>query len=152
MDKNKELVSISCRGNRGLVDPRTIRRRASRVLEAAGHPFAKLSLLLCDDEFIKHLNCEFRQKDTPTDVLSFSMVEGEIKSLDSELLGDVVVSVETALRQAEEAGRTTTDEVTSLIIHGILHLLGYDHENQKDERKMFKEAFRIEEIVLGSKN
>ncbi len=141
-------VSISSKGNQGRVDPRTIERRAIRILEAAERPDAKLSLLLCDDPFIQNLNRDYRGKDAPTDVLSFSMTEGEPAGFDTELLGDVVVSIDTAKRQAEDAKRPLTDEITSLVIHGVLHLLGHDHNTQKAEKRMFSEAFRIEAQVL----
>ena len=148
MKNNEELVSICCKGVKGRVDPRTIKRRAIHILKAAGHPSAELSLLLCDDMFIQKLNLDYRGLDAPTDVLSFSMKDGPAKGNDSELLGDVVVSVETAAKQATAAGKKLTDEITSLVVHGILHLLGYSHGNKKNEKAMFEEAMRIEKIVL----
>lgn len=80
-----------------------------------------------DDNQIRSLNKTYLHRDRPTDVMSFSQIEGESHVL-TNLLGDVVISVETARRQAREAHSTLHDEITYLLIHGILHLLGYDHE------------------------
>lgn len=91
----------------------------------------EISLLLTDDETIRQLNKEYRNKDKSTDVLSFPM-EDEI------MLGDIAISVDTAKRQAEEAEINLDRETAFLFIHGLLHLLGYDHEtSQEDEAEMF---------------
>lgn len=91
----------------------------------------EISLLLTDDETIRQLNKEYRNKDKSTDVLSFPM-EDEI------MLGDIAISVNTAKRQAEEAEINLDRETAFLFIHGLLHLLGYDHEtSQEDEAEMF---------------
>ena len=81
-----------------------------------------------DDNQIRALNRKYLHRNRPTDVISFSQMEGEFAHLNTKLLGDVVISVETARRQAREAGSTLNDEITFLLIHGILHLIGYDHE------------------------
>ncbi|KAL1495556.1 hypothetical protein AB1Y20_016919 [Prymnesium parvum] len=97
---------------------------------ADGH---QLSVTLCDDPFIRALNLRWRAVDAPTDVLSFP--------LDDELLlGDVVLSVETAQRQAEERGHPLRDELRVLLVHGLLHLLGYDHEEDEAARAEMAEA------------
>ena len=140
---SESIVRVSCHGNRGTVDPRTVRRRGERVLKVATVEEAELSILLCDDAFIQELNRTYRDMDKPTDVLSFSMKEGEKLDSCPELLGDVIISVETAVRQAGEAGIKPIDEVTSLLIHGVLHLLGYDHHQPEHEKWMQKEARRI---------
>lgn len=91
----------------------------------------EISLLLTDDETIRQLNKEYRNKDKSTDVLSFPM-EDEI------MLGDIAISVNTAKRQAEEVEINLDRETAFLFIHGLLHLLGYDHEtSQEDEAEMF---------------
>lgn len=91
----------------------------------------EISLLITDDETIRQYNKEYRNKDMATDVLSFPM-EDEI------VLGDIAVSFDTAKRQAEEAEINIDREVAFLFIHGLLHLLGYDHEtSEEDEAKMF---------------
>jgi probable rRNA maturation factor len=113
-----------------------VRRRAERMLEALKLADAELSLLLCDDATIHALNRDYRGKDRPTDVLAFAMREGEGGALHPGLLGDVVISVETARRQAKEHGRTIVAEVTFLLAHGLLHLLGFDHQTPEEERRM----------------
>jgi probable rRNA maturation factor len=141
------IVQVSCEGNRGRVDVGTVRRRGERILEATGQENGELSIVLCDDAFIRHLNLEYRKIDRATDVLSFSMLEGEVLASGPQLLGDVIISVETAGRQANEAGQSLLEEVTFLLIHGILHLLGYDHGKPEDEGKMREEAIRIASLV-----
>lgn len=108
----------------------------------------EVSILLTDDARIAELNKEYRQIDGPTDVLSFSMTEGEdFGGADDEpnLLGDVVISVDTAGRQARERGVELDDEMDVLLAHGLLHLLGYDHSEPEQERIMFAR----QEEVLG---
>ncbi|MDJ0764761.1 MAG: rRNA maturation RNase YbeY [Myxococcota bacterium] len=142
-------VLVSCRGNRGMVDPRTVSRRAARILGAIERPLAELSIVLCDDAFIRKLNQDFRGRDMATDVLSFPMAEEVPIDPDLDVLGDVVVSVETANRQANSAHIRTIDEVTSLLIHGVLHLVGWDHDSPASEKRMFQESSRIETLVTG---
>ncbi|KAK3154108.1 hypothetical protein QOZ80_2BG0186170 [Eleusine coracana subsp. coracana] len=103
----------------------------------------EVSMLLCDDNFIRKLNKEWRNEDRATDVLSMSQ---HIPGLDIPILqlGDIVISVETARRQAEERGHTFVDEIRILMVHGLLHLLGFDHElGEEDEEEMEKEEERI---------
>jgi probable rRNA maturation factor len=94
-----------------------------------GCPRAELSIVITDDATIHDLNRQWRHKDRPTDVLSFSQVEGLCPGAPSEeqLLGDVVISLETAARQAKELGHSLEQEVQRLLVHGVLHLLGHDH-------------------------
>lgn len=107
------------------------------MLEALRRSDAELSVVLCDDETIRALNAEWRGKDRPTDVLAFAMQEGEgAPAPAAQLLGDVVISVDTARRQAQERDRSVIDEVTFLLAHGLLHLLGYDHQTDEQERVM----------------
>lgn len=113
----------------------TLKRRAERMLLAVRLPEAELSILLCDDPTIHALNRDHRRKDKPTDVLAFALREGKPVP-GSQALGDVVISLDTAARQAEELGRTLWDEVTWLLAHGLLHLLGYDHRTAAEERRM----------------
>lgn len=99
---------------------------------------AELSILLTDDEEIHELNFKYRGIDRPTDVLSFSQMEGEelIEEGDIVQLGDIVISVETAQRQADARGRSLADELELLTVHGVLHLLGYDDQNDEDAEIM----------------
>lgn len=79
------------------------------------------------------MNRSYLNRDAPTDVISFAMREGEFSEINPQLLGDVVISVETACRQAEERSISLEDELLTLLIHGILHLFGYDHENNDEK-------------------
>ncbi|MCB9627108.1 MAG: rRNA maturation RNase YbeY [Sandaracinaceae bacterium] len=118
------------------VRPRDVRWRAEQMLRALRLPNAELSVLLCDDATIHALNRDYRHKDSPTDVLAFAMREGEGGGLHPDLLGDVVISMDTARRQAITGGKTIVAEVTILLAHGLLHLLGYDHQTDDEERRM----------------
>ena len=106
------------------------------MLWAVGRPEAELSVLLCEDDFMAELNATWRGKDGPTDVLAFAMQEGEGGALHPGLLGDVVISLQTARRQAAAYGRPLAQEVRMLLAHGLLHLLGYDHAEPDEERRM----------------
>lgn len=106
------------------------------MLESLGLGDAELSILLCDDETIRELNLQYRKKNKATDVLAFPMQEGPGPQALPGLLGDVVISLPTATRQAAEHDRPIIEEVTFLLAHGLLHLLGYDHATQGEERDM----------------
>ncbi|NLN59421.1 MAG: rRNA maturation RNase YbeY [Deltaproteobacteria bacterium] len=97
-----------------------------RYLECEDH---EISLLLVDDHTIQDLNREYLGRDKPTNVISFGMREGEWQNIQPRVLGDIVISVETALRDAQTEDIDIHDEILFLFIHGLLHLLGYDHEN-----------------------
>jgi probable rRNA maturation factor len=117
-----------------------LRLRAERMLAALSLSRAELSVLLCDDATIHALNRQHRKKDKPTDVLAFALREGKqavpAARGAAEPLGDVVISLDTARRQAEERARPLWDEVTLLLAHGLLHLIGYDHRTRAEERVM----------------
>lgn len=127
------------------IDEERLRRRLAKVLGALGcDEDAELSVWLCDDTTIRDLHREYLGEDTPTNVISFAQREGEFGDLEQELLGDVVVSVDTARRDAEEEGGRLEDEVAYLCIHGVLHLLGYDHEGEQAARAPEMEAKETE--------
>lgn len=120
---------------RGL-DAKLVRAWAGAMLGALDLPRAELSVLLCDDATIHELNRTWRGKDKPTDVLSFALREGEGSEHAGDALGDVVVSLDTAARQARAARRALAVEVRFLLAHGVLHLVGYDHRDDEEERVM----------------
>jgi len=104
----------------------------------------ELSLVIMDDEGIRELNSTYRGMDKPTNVLSFSMQEGEFSQITPGLLGDVILSVETAQREADEAGICLEERISQLLIHGILHLAGLDHEQGEDQaREMEAKSLEI---------
>lgn len=127
------------------VDGRALVATAKRLLAAAGERGSSLSLTLVDDAAIRTLNREHRGKDKPTDVLSFSLVEGNGAAPPEQerLLGDVVISVDTAKRQAKDYSATLQDELYRLLIHGILHVLGHDHERADERRAMVAQERRL---------
>ncbi|WP_172369285.1 rRNA maturation RNase YbeY [Sporosarcina jiandibaonis] len=105
---------------------------------------AEVSVTFMSDEEIKKVNAEYRDIDQPTDVISFAleeMSEGEVAIIGQTgipvALGDIIISVDTAKRQAEEYGHDLNREIGFLALHGFLHLLGYDHLTKEDEVKMF---------------
>lgn len=132
---------------RAKVDVALLRRRAVAILKAAGQAHAELSIALVDDAEIGALNAQYRGKPRPTDVLSFSLVEGAFADRRGQLLGDVVISVDTAARQARERRRSLDDTVAKLLVHGVLHLLGHDHEADDEARRMLAEERRIWRVL-----
>ncbi len=90
---------------------------------------AELSVVCTDDKGIQRLNQRYLNRNRPTNVIAFAMREGEFADIAPQLLGDVVISVDTAVAEAAAAGLTVNDRFLQLLVHGILHLLGYDHES-----------------------
>ncbi len=118
---------------------RWLRDIARGVLTAEGAPPGELSIAIVSEETIRRLNCDYAGEDAATDVLSFSQREGEPfpSSFEGVLpLGEVVIAYPVAQRQATEQGHTAEREVAHLLIHGVLHLLGYDHLEPEEERRM----------------
>ena len=111
---------------------------------------AEVSLMFTDDETIHEMNLEYRGIDRPTDVLSFALEEGEEEEIfggpEENLLGDIIISVETATRQAEEYGHSVEREMAFLALHGMLHLLGYDDMEEEERQEMRAQ----EEAILAS--
>ena len=124
-----------------------VKRRAGAMLALLQLEKAELSLVLCDDDQIHQLNKVYRGKDRPTDVLAFAMREGDFgrlhDALPSRLLGDVIVSIPTAKRQAKAAKRDALAEITMLVAHGLLHLLGWDHETKAKDKAMRAETEKL---------
>ena len=99
-----------------------------------------MSVLIVDDSHIREINRDWLQRDRPTNVISFSMCEGEGGGIRPDFLGDIVISADTAARDAAEAGLPFVSELNFLLLHGILHLLGYDHERGTEEDALRMEA------------
>ena len=111
----------------------------------------ELSILITDDEIVQDLNLKYRRIDKTTDVLAFSMQEGEVFPIgedEARQLGEVIISYPQAKRQAAEHNNSIDKEIAILTIHGILHLLGYDHEDDESEHKMLE---REQSILLNQK-
>lgn len=131
------------------VDARRLKSDARKLLKAAGEEKSTLSISLVDDAEIAQLNREYRGKDKATDVLSFPLFEpGALRQAQDDnrqerMLGDVVISVDTARRQAAEYDAPLQNEINRLLIHGILHVLGHDHEEASERAVMEAEERRL---------
>jgi probable rRNA maturation factor len=111
-------------------------------------PDSELSILIVDDQQIEKLNRQFLNRKGPTNVIAFPMQEGQFSEIAPNLLGDVVISVETAQREARNAGLSMEARFNQLLIHGILHLLGYDHvKTQSEARRMGKKTNELLKII-----
>ena len=116
------------------IDKDRIVRCAEQVLKAMSEEEAELSLVLVNDMYIRNLNWKYRKNDFATDVLAFPMRDE--KGLSGEIIGDVVISVETARREARKRNKDIKDELDLYFVHGILHLLGYDDEKSRARKRM----------------
>ena len=139
-------ILIDNRQKKIRVDKKGVRKRMRTVMRHLGCGDKLVSLTFVDDSQIRELNRRFLDRDRPTNVLAFSLAEGEFGDVNPGAMGDIVISVETALRDAEKSGIECDDELAFLMIHGLLHLLNYDHENvntaqkremQKKEKELF---------------
>jgi probable rRNA maturation factor len=133
------VAELSKRWKRSLPGAgRLVRRAAKATLAAVAEGPAEVSFALADDAAVRVLNRDYRGKDKPTNVLSF-------ESGERPFLGDVVLALETVLAEAEDQGKPAADHLTHLVVHGVLHLLGHDHETAGDAKKMEK----VEVAVLA---
>ena len=126
-----------------------MKKRAERILSALSLENAEVSVLLTDDTEIRSLNRDYRGKDRPTDVLSFSQLEGDFGEIEPDMLGDVAISVDTAARQAAAKGHSLDEELDILLVHGILHLAGYDHEAGAEKARAMRTKEKEILTVLG---
>ena len=134
------MIAISCsmeaRAWRGVPRVRSLTRRAATASAAFVrqplHPLAELSVLLCDDARMREINRQWRGIDKPTNVLSFP----QALPGGGNPLGDIAVAHETVAREASEEGKSFEDHYSHMIVHGFLHLLGFDHENDADAGEM----------------
>jgi len=134
-------VTASTRGRRSPALAARLARHARRLLRGLRLDHAELSVVLVSDREMQALNRRWRRRDRPTDVLSFAQREGAGGAPDG-LLGDVVISLDTARRQARERGESLGREADRLLVHGLLHLLGYDHERSDAEARRMRRRER----------
>ena len=142
-------VLVTTRDCRVPVLAARLARSGRRLLTALRRRDAELSVLLVSDRVMRQMNRDWRGRDRTTDVLSFAQHEGG-GAAPRELLGDVVIAVPTAARQAEERGETLVVAAERLLIHGVLHLLGYDHERSQAEALRMQRRERRLAGVLGA--
>lgn len=121
----------------------TVKEAVLKVGELYALTNAEVSITLTDNPHIHEINREYRNVDRPTDVISFALNEGDEPEIEGEIpvnmLGDIIISVEKAIEQAKEYGHSTRRELAFLTVHGMLHLLGYDHIEEADRVEMRKE-------------
>jgi probable rRNA maturation factor len=142
------MIRVSLLNEYGKVDipERKIKEIIKFVLKEMEKDNSELSLVLCNNDYIHFYNKEYRNKDYPTDVLSF--VDGE-KMGKITYLGDIIISIDKVKSQSEEYGVSFEEEFSRLLVHGILHLLGYDHEtSEEDEKVMMSIQDKLVDEVL----
>lgn len=122
----------------------------NRVLKGLGCDNCEISILLVDDNTMSEMNKRYLNRQGTTNVLAFPMRKGLFFEINPRLLGDVVISVETAAREAKEAKIDVESRLTYLLVHGILHLVGFDHENSGRDEEIMEEKAR--ELLLATQN
>ncbi len=122
-------IIIENRQKKISVDRRRLRRAMTRIMKYLNCSSKVLSLLIVDNKEITEINRRYLNRDYPTNVLAFSLAAGEFGNINPDILGDIVISADMAYKDAAEAGIEFNDELAFLMIHGVLHLLNYDHEN-----------------------
>ena len=132
-------VLIENRQNRHRLPEQKILTTARRILNALGYPDAQLSILIVNDTQMAEFNLAYLNHAGPTNVISFPMQEGPFSGISPDLLGDVVISADTAHREAVEAGMQMAERFNQLLIHGILHLTGYDHVHSEEEAAVMEQ-------------
>ena len=132
-------VQIGNRQGNHRIAKKKIRQTASVILNALDYPDAELSILIVDDQQIAQLNRQYLNREGPTNVIAFSMRQGQFSDIAPNLLGDVVISADTAHQEAQSSDISMQDRFDQLLIHGTLHLLGYDHENTEAEARKMEE-------------
>ncbi|MBI9090479.1 MAG: rRNA maturation RNase YbeY [Desulfobacterium sp.] len=140
MENQKILIQIQTETTK--ISKLPTNQKLSRILSALGYDDHELSVVITDDPSIMALNQTHRGIAKPTNVLSFPMLEGEFSAITPGLLGDLVISIETAEREAVDAGISLEERMSQLMVHGILHLVGFDHEQGE------KEAVQMEQKSL----
>lgn len=134
------------------VDSAKFKKHIQKIMRELGHDEVELSILIVDDAKIRKLNRQYRNIDAATDVLSFPQNAGEEAEFISHMLGDVVISVEMAQRQAAEHQFSVEQELVLLLIHGTLHLLGYDHERSSKEGEIMRQrTWKLFDLIFPGK-
>ncbi|MBT8356138.1 MAG: rRNA maturation RNase YbeY [Deltaproteobacteria bacterium] len=141
-------ILIDDRQKKHKISKTKLQLKAQVILNALGSPEGELSILVVDDSEIKTLNKKYLNRPGPTNVIAFPMREGDFSDINPQLLGDVVISIETAAREALHLEISTEERFTQLLVHGILHLFGFDHEKcEQDTRKMDKKSKELIRLI-----
>ncbi len=145
----KATIEIDNRQTRFKISRKAIRKIIQSVLGALDSPDGELSLVLVDDLQITVINRDYLHRNRPTNVIAFPMREGPFGDITPGLLGDVVISLETTATEARNAGLALTTRFCQLLVHGILHLFGYDHErSEKNAAVMDAKSREILELIV----
>ena len=147
-EREKMEILLDNKQNKHKISLGKIQQTARAILNALACPDAELSILIVDDPKIEVLNKKYFNRYGSTNVIAFPMRTGQFNNIAPQLLGDVVISIETAAREGKIAGISMEERFTQLLVHGILHLLGYDHEkNEKQAYKMEKKSDEILKLI-----
>lgn len=142
-----DIVSRAAAWQDAGLDEATLRRAATAALAAAASaPAAELAIVLSDDHEVRELNRAWRGKDAPTNVLAFPLDAPRTGSNEAHPLGDVILAYQTVAAEADQKSTTLTQHAARLVVHGVLHLLGFDHEDDAEAEEM--EA--LEDRILAS--
>ena len=144
------LILLNNRQRRQRFKSQDLKKVAERILSALECPEeTELSVSIVGDRSIRIINREYLSKDRPTNVISFSMQEGEFGGINPHSLGDVIISADTAAREAEEGAMAFFERLSFLLMHGILHLCGYDHERsgEAEAEKMQQKEQQLLKIL-----
>jgi len=141
-------VLIDNRQSRHKISLKKIKQKVQVILDALDCPDGEISILIVDDPQIEKLNQQYLNREGPTNVIAFAMREGEFSDLSPHLLGDVVISTDTAAQEAQIAATSVERRFSELLVHGILHLMGFDHEtSEKDARIMEDKSRELIELI-----
>ena len=141
---------IENRQKKVTVGLRRLRQAVRKILLALDCNDKEISLVLVDNEQIQAINKQYLNRDQPTNVISFSQTEGEFGNIHPHIMGDVIISVERALSDSNTGGLNFDDELDFLVMHGVLHLLGYNHENTSKVEEQRMQA-KTEELFFTLK-
>ncbi len=144
-------IQIKNKQTKVKVEKRRIRKTVSTLFEILCCQDKEISVFFTDDDHIKKLNNDYLGRNKSTNVLSFSLQEGEYGGVNPHIMGDIVISVDTAKKDASKGHLTFEQEIDFLLIHGMLHLLGYHHENtsRKQANEMRKKERELFNIIHG---
>lgn len=145
MEQQKILIDNQ---QKAIIPTPLVQQKTEQILNALGCNAHEISIVIMDDKGIEQLNKTYRGIDKPTNVLAFPMQEGEFSNITPGLLGDVVISLTTAEKEAVDAKISLEERLSQLLIHGILHLLGFDHEtSDKDAAAMEDKSLELLRII-----
>jgi probable rRNA maturation factor len=146
-------ILLQNRKNPSRITDQSLRKKTDLILNALGCENCEISIVITDDSDIREINSSYRNIDRPTNVLSFPMDDENMIIPGIRILGDIVISEDTAQREADSAGITLDQRLSQLLVHGILHLFGYDHETgDEDEKKMTQKSIELMALLEDDKN